>query len=216
MRNGLLYFIGLFASVLLSWAGIVLGSNAQLGKLEPYFDKNEDKAYPQRRSGVAGQGQEVYDSLNCAACHTQQVRRPDFGSDKARGWGEHQSVARDYIFDTRVQLGESRLGPDLANLAGRKTPYDAEDLLKLLYAGSGTMPSYKFLFEKRALEGRQPSNHALKLRGDLAAPAGFEIVPTPAAQSLVAYLLSQNQAYEYPEARPVAPPAPEKKEGEHK
>jgi len=54
MRNGLLYFIGLFASVLLSWAGIVLGSNAQLGKLEPYFDKNEDKAYPQRRSGVAG------------------------------------------------------------------------------------------------------------------------------------------------------------------
>ena len=78
------------------------------------------------------------------------------------------------------------------------------------------LPSYKFLFEKRALEGRQPSNHALKLRGDLAAPAGFEIVPTPAAQSLVAYLLSQNQAYEYPEARPVAPPAQEKKEGEHK
>ena len=214
MRNGLIFFTGLFAAVLFSWAGIVLSSHAQLGKLAPHFDENESKAFPLRHSGVAGQGQLVYDDLNCAACHTQQVRRPDFGSDKARGWGDHQSVARDYIYDTRVQLGESRLGPDLANVGVRKTPYDSEDLYKLLYAGAGTMPSYKFLFEKRALAGRQPSDQALKLRGDLAAPAGYEIVPTPRAQSLVAYLLSLNQAYEYPEARPVAPAAA--KEGEHK
>jgi cytochrome c oxidase cbb3-type subunit II len=126
----------------------------------------------------------------------------------------HQSVARDYIYDTRVQLGESRLGPDLANVGVRKTPYDSEDLLKILYSGVGTMPSYKFLFEKRALSGRQPSDHALKLRGDLAAPAGYEIVPTARAQALVAYLLSLNQAYEYPEARPVEPAAA--KEGAHK
>jgi cytochrome c oxidase cbb3-type subunit II len=198
----------------LSWAGIVLSSHAQLGNLAPHFDKNEDKAFPVRHSGVSGQGQLVYDDLNCAACHTQQVRRPDFGSDKARGWGDHQSVARDYIYDTRVQLGESRLGPDLANVGVRKTPYDSEDLLKILYSGVGTMPSYKFLFEKRALSGRQPSDHALKLRGDLAAPAGYEIVPTARAQALVAYLLSLNQAYEYPEARPVEPAAA--KEGAHK
>jgi cytochrome c oxidase cbb3-type subunit 2 len=214
MRNGLLFFTGLFAAVLLSWAGIVLSSHAQLGKLAPHFDENEGKAFPQRHSGVSGQGQLVYDDLNCAACHTQQVRRPDFGSDKARGWGDHQSVARDYIYDTRVQLGESRLGPDLANVGVRKTPYDSEDLLKILYSGVGTMPSYKFLFEKRALSGRQPSDHALKLRGDLAAPAGYEIVPTARAQALVAYLLSLNQAYEYPEARPVEPGAA--KVGAHK
>ena len=59
MRNGFLFFIGLFASVLLSWAGIVLGSNSQLGKLAPLYDENESKAFPQRRSGVAGQGQFV-------------------------------------------------------------------------------------------------------------------------------------------------------------
>ncbi|MEO7599186.1 MAG: cbb3-type cytochrome c oxidase subunit II [Opitutus sp.] len=214
MRNGLIFFTGLFAAVLLSWAGIVLSSHAQLGKLTPYFDENEGKAFPLRPSGVAGQGQLVYDDLNCAVCHTQQVRRPDFGSDKARGWGDHQSVARDYIYDMRVQLGESRLGPDLANVGIRKTPYDSEDLLKLLYSGAGTMPPYKFLFEKRALAGRQPSDYAMKLRGDLAAPAGYEIVPTARAQALVAYLLSLNQAYEYPEARPVQPAAA--KEGEHK
>jgi cytochrome c oxidase cbb3-type subunit 2 len=207
-----LFFVGLFSALLLSWAGIVLGSNAQLGHLAPHFDENESKAFPQRRSGVAAQGAKVYDDLNCAACHTQQVRRPDFGSDKARGWGDHQSVARDYIYDTRVQLGESRLGPDLANVGARKTPYDSEDLLKILYTGVGSMPSYKFLFEQRSLEGRQPSNQALKLRGSLAAPEGFEIVPTPRAIALAAYVLSLNQSYEYPEARPIEPV----KEGEHK
>ena len=141
MRNGFIFFIGLFIAALLSWAGIVLGSHAQLGQLTPYVDPNESRAFPLRHSGISAQGQLVYDDLGCAACHTQQVRRPGFGSDKERGWGDHQSVARDYIYETRVQLGESRLGPDLANAGVRKTPYDAEDFYKLLYAGSGTMPA---------------------------------------------------------------------------
>lgn len=213
MRNGFIFFIGLFAAALLSWSGIVLGSHLQLGKLTPYVDENEGRAYPLRHSGIAAQGQLVYDDLGCAACHTQQVRRPSFGSDKERGWGDHQSVARDYIYEARVQLGESRLGPDLANAGARKTPYDAEDLYKLLYTGSGMMPAYKFLFEERSIVDRQPSDDALRLTGNLAAPAGAEIVPTPRARALVSYLLSLNHTYEYPEARPVEPAA---EEGEHK
>ncbi|HYP17806.1 MAG TPA: cbb3-type cytochrome c oxidase subunit II [Opitutus sp.] len=205
MRNGFLFFIGVFCAALLSWAGVVLGSHAQLGQLAPYVDETEGKTFPLRHSGIAAQGQLVYDDLGCAACHTQQVRRPGFGSDKERGWGDHQSVARDYIFETRVQLGESRLGPDLANTGARKTPYDAEDLYKLLYAGSGTMPAYKFLFEQRSLADRQPSDDAVRFTGALAAPAGAEIVPTARARALVAYLLSLNHTYEYPEARPAEP-----------
>lgn len=213
MRNGLLFFFGLFAALALSWAGVVMWPNYQLRNLAPLFDENESKAFPERTSGVAAQGRIVYDDLGCAVCHTQQVRRPDFGSDKARGWGDRQSVSRDYIYDTRVRLGESRIGPDLANVGGRKTPYDAEDLLKMLYAGSNGMPAYKFLFELRSTAGREPSDYALNLRGNLAAPAGYQIVPTERAHALVAYLLSLNHPYEYPEARPVEPAA---KEGEHK
>lgn len=212
MRNGFLFFLGLFGSALLAWAGIVLGSHAQLGNLRPYVDETEGKAFPLRHSGISQQGQLVYDDLGCATCHTQQVRRPGFGSDKERGWGDHQSVARDYIFEMRVQLGESRLGPDLANLGARKSPYDAEDLYNLLYTGAGAMPAYKFLFEERAIADRQPSDHALRLTGNLAPAVGTEIVPTPRARALVAYLLSLNHTYEYPEARPVEPA----KEGEHK
>lgn len=210
MKNGPLFFIGLFVALVVSWAGIVLASHAQLGSLTPYFDEGEGQAYPQRAAGLASRGQLVYADLGCAACHTQQVRRPGFGSDQARGWGDRQSVARDYIHQLRPQLGASRFGPDLANLAGRKpSAPDAEDLLKLLYTGSATHPSYKFLFTEGPIVGER-SVHALKLIGSAAPAAGHEVVPTERARTLVAYLLSLNNAYVYPEARPVPPPAVKK------
>lgn len=209
MRNGFVFFLGLFAALAFSWAGMVLWPNYQMGELAPFFDENEGRAFPLRMSGLAAQGEQVYADLGCAVCHTQQVRRPGFGADKERGWGERQSVARDYIYQNRVHLGESRIGPDLANAGGRKAPYDSEDLLKLLYAGAGGMPSYRFLFEERSIVGRQPSDAALPLHGHLAPPPGVEVVPTHRARALVEYLLSLKQAYEYPEARPVEPEAPE-------
>jgi cytochrome c oxidase cbb3-type subunit 2 len=211
VKNNVLFFAGLFAALGISWAGIVIGSNAQLGSLAPFYDDSEGAAFPPWMPGAAARGQLVYRDLGCAACHTQQVRRPGFGSDKERGWGDRQSVARDYIYQPFPQLGLSRVGPDLANLGDRKpTAPDASDLLQMLYTGSGGMPSYRFLFETRRLgAGAQPSEKALKLVGALEPRAGWEIVPTPRAESLVAYLLSLKNPYTYPEAAPVPPEKPE-------
>jgi cytochrome c oxidase cbb3-type subunit II len=207
MKSGPLFLLGLFIALLISFAGIVLGSHAQLGRLTPYFDDTEGQSYPRRTSGIAARGQLVYADLGCAACHTQQVRRPDYGSDQARGWGERQSVARDYVHQTRPQLGSSRLGPDLANLAARK-PHapSAEGLYKLLYIGAGTHPSYRFLFDERKIVG-EPASDALQLTGSFAAKPGEEIVPNERARALVAYLLSLSSTYDYPEAKPVVTPA---------
>jgi len=207
MRNGFFFFIGLFLAIALAWAGIVLGSHAQLSRLAPYFDENEGKAFPERLPGIAAAGQLVYQDLGCASCHTQQVRRPDFGSDKARGWGDRQSVARDYVNQPHVQLGESRVGPDLANFGARPLSVDAERLTRYLYEQHGGMPSYRFLFDERKITGER-SDKAL----NVPTPAGIEIVPTHRAVALVAYLQSLNNTYEYPEAKPVKA-AP--KEGEH-
>jgi cytochrome c oxidase cbb3-type subunit 2 len=212
MRNGFVFLVGLFAALAISWGGIVLGSHHQLGALAPFYDDNEGAAFPARQPGLAARGQLVYADLGCASCHTQQVRRPDFGSDQARGWGERQSVARDYIFQARPQLGASRVGPDLTNLAGRKpSPPTEDELMKLLFTGSALHPAYPFLFEERAVSG-EASARALKLTGSLAPAAGRELVPTERAQSLVAFLLSLNNTYDYPESRPLPKPA-EKKEG---
>lgn len=215
MKNGPLFFLGLFAALTLSFAGIVLGSHAQLGALAPYYDDTESKSFPDRLPGVAARGQIVYRELGCAVCHTQQVRRPGFGSDQLRGWGERQSVARDYIFQSFPQLGQSRIGPDLANLAGRKpSAPTADQLYQLLYQGRGAMPAHAFLFDDVAIVGEK-SVKALKLTGDAAPAAGHEIVPSAKAQALVSYLLSLNTVYDYPESRPV-PAAAAKKEEAHK
>lgn len=204
MKNGFLFLLGLLAAIGISWAGIVVGSARQLGTLAPYYDRTEGQAYPQPLAGEAAQGQLVYRDLNCAACHTQQVRRPGYGADQERGWGSRQSVARDYLYQPYVQLGESRAGPDLANVGGRKPAYEADDLLKLLYTGQGGMPRYRFLFETRRIVGERDA-HALDLAGGLTPPAGHEVVPSLRARALAAYLLSLKSTYDYPEARPATP-----------
>jgi cytochrome c oxidase cbb3-type subunit 2 len=211
VKSNFVFFLGLFFALGLSYAGIVLGSNAQLGSLAPYYDDTEGSSFPQWFPGVGARGQLVYKDLGCAACHTQQVRRPGFGSDQARGWGERQSVARDYIYQPAPQLGLARMGPDLTNVGDRKpSAPDADDLLHLLYAGSEGMPSYRFLFEHRRVGvDAQPSDDALKLTGSLEPKAGWEIVPTQRARDLVGYLVSLKTTYDYPEAVPVVPEKPE-------
>jgi len=211
VKGNFVFFLGLFAALGISWAGIVIGSNAQLGSLAPYFDESQGTSFPQWMAGTAAQGQLVYRDLGCAACHTQQVRRPGFGSDQERGWGERQSVARDYIYQPYPQLGLRRIGPDLANIGDRKpTAPDEDDLLHVLYAGSPGMPSYRFLFENRRIgSGAQPSDLALTLTGPLEPKPGWEIVPTARARSLVGYLVSMKTTFDYPEAIPYSPPKPE-------
>jgi len=114
------------------------------------------------------------------------------GPDIARGWGKRRTVAQDFLYDQPVQPGVMRIGPDLANIGLR--PYDADWHYRHLYAPDkvmqgSKMPPYRYLFEKRKV-GAEPTPHALKLTGDLAPEAGYEIVPRPAARALVAYLLN--------------------------
>jgi cytochrome c oxidase cbb3-type subunit 2 len=54
---------------------------------------------------------------------------------------------------------------------------------------SSIMPPFRFLFKKEKIDGA-PSPDALPLQGELAPPAGYEIVPSEDAKNLVAYLLS--------------------------
>lgn len=207
MKNGLLLFIGIFAALGLSWAGLALGTSAQLGGLAPYYDQLENRAFPERAPGIASRGKLVYEDLGCAACHTQEVRRPGFGSDAERKWGDRQSYARDYIHQDRVLLGLSRVGPDLTNVGARIK--SAADVFKLLYRGTTTMPSYSFLFEEHPAHA-QPSPTAVARIGDR------EIVPTPRAEVLAAYLLSLTTPADYPPEKAVNTIAPAKKEVPHK
>jgi len=213
MKNGLFIFTGAFATLALSWAGVVLTAHNQLGSLTQYKDPVDDALYPQALTGLANQGRLVYQDLGCVSCHTQQVRREGFGADvgeHSRKWGLRQSVARDYIGEKTVLIGSSRFGPDLRNV-GARTYASAEYFYDILYAPERIapgMPAHKFLFELRPVGSVQSSHQSLKVL-----PDGRELVPTARARALVAYLLSLKDTYEFPEARPFVETAA--KEGGH-
>ncbi len=114
------------------------------------------------------------------------------GPDLERGWGRRRSVAEDFLFDSPVMPGSQRVGPDLANV-GTRQPDVNWHLLHLyapqLQVKGSMMPPYRFLFEKRRIR-LQPSPEALVLPAEVALPAGYEVVPKPAAKALAAYLAS--------------------------
>lgn len=199
--------LGIFAVLASSWTGLVLSNHLSYGDLTPYVSKDDNKAYPEQLPGIAANGKQVYQDLGCVYCHTQQVRHPGLASDDKRGWGERQSVARDFVREERVLLGSNRVGPDLRNIGARKpqgkATYDAAWHYAHLYnpqlTSPGTnMPAYRSLFETRKILGER-SPKALSFSAPDSAPAGFEIVPTQRGEALVAYLLSLKDTFNYPE-----------------
>jgi cbb3-type cytochrome oxidase cytochrome c subunit len=265
MNFGPLIFLSAFFAMAISWYGMVLRPQVQLGALQQTNTLSGSALYPVARNGLAQQGLQVYRANGCAHCHSKnitqsgtdlhvilteagtnppaflaalqkvspglsepkaqeftaglpkdvgifakrheadeaiktlnsssakaQLRIVPVGTDIARGWGKRRSVAEDYLFDSHVLLGYQRIGPDLSNIATRQP--DQNWHLRHLYAPrsevkKSTMPPYRFLFETRPI-GREPSPDALKLTGEFAPEAGFEVVPRQEALALAAYLVS--------------------------
>ncbi len=225
------FFGALFAIFLFNWMAFVVFPWLELGHLPPIQDDDNVTVTPWDVSGAAHAGEHVYAANGCVYCHTQQVRAATSGADIIRGWGTaadaedpkdpkkditRRTYPRDYIWQGQVFLGDSRAGADLANVAYRYP--DAASLYRYLYdpripAPHSSMPAYHFLFTTRKVSGAGPSAQAIAL-DDVDAPApGYEVVPTPDAQALVAYLLSLKKGYHLkPDEAgiPYVPPTPDK------
>lgn len=204
MNRGPFIFIGVLIIVSLSWAVTLVKPIQEAGNLAP-IGKGESRV-PTLLAGLALQGREVYQEQGCVNCHTQQTLAT-VGSDIARGWGDRQSMPLDYVDQSPVFTGYNRVGPDLANVGTRRTDADWHYLHfynpQITSPGSN-MPPYAFLFETRKIIGAG-SNRALDLPEGYRPEEGYEVVPTPEADALVAYMLGLSQAYDIEEA-----PTPEK------
>jgi cytochrome c oxidase cbb3-type subunit 2 len=221
MKNLPLLFCGIFFALAFSFVGLVLTSHIQLGSLTqttqtlvPSDDDptvmvvvEGDPLYPPKSVGLAQQGKQEYISLGCMYCHSQQIRRADFGSDIDRGWGPRQTVARDYIMQDRVLLGTMRTGPDLAHLGGRYAGDAGRDWNHLhlynpqIVSKGSTMPPFAFLYETREIDMEVSANALVFPPESKYGPKqGYEVVPTRRAEALVEYLLSLKINYSLPEA----------------
>ena len=194
--------IGVFLTFFSSWLGLVAYPYFNLGRYTPVVDENTGDINPPPLSGLAERGQQVYASAGCVYCHSQQVRQVGYGSDLERGWGARPTVARDYMRENPVFLGTMRTGPDLANIGARQPSvmWHHQHLYQPGVVSPGSiMPSYRYLYETRQIEG-QRSAEAIDLLPPDNPPEGYEIVPTYEAEALVAYLTSLNRNYPLPEA----------------
>jgi len=217
MKQFSTFFGGILAVFALSFVGLVMIPQVQLGNLQPFVDEDAGDIYPINAGGEAAQGRHVYAANGCIYCHTQQVRDPYNGADILRKWGTRRTVARDYIYAEPALLGNMRNGPDLANIGTRKDEKDgfkytqAWHYLHLynpqLVSPGSSMPSFAYLFEKRKIVGERAID-ALDLTGNDAPEAGYEVVPSAAARSLVALLLTLDHSHPLKEAGASAPEQP--------
>jgi len=205
MKTLPLLLLGIFLTIAFSFTGIILSGQLQIGNLKPVAMEEGEDPYPREPVGIAQQGKKIYIAMGCIYCHSQQVRRKGFGADHDRGWGDRQTVARDYIYQKRVLLGTMRTGPDLFNV-GQRLSVDDWHYLHLydprLTSKGSVMPPFRFLFKKQKINGKRSSD-ALKFPPDYKGTPeeGYEIVPTERCRLLVAYLLNMKLDYELPESR---------------
>jgi len=145
-------------------------------------------------SASAARGREVYVSLGCVYCHTQQPRDPGLAPDDQRGWGR-PAVPGDYAYDQPHLLGTMRTGPDLLNIGVRQPSQDWH--LTHLYnpravMPGSIMPSYPFLFYQVVTP--VADNVVVKLPPEYAPGRGV-VVARQEALDLVQYLLELDRSY---------------------
>ncbi len=206
------FLYGLVAAFGLPWLLIVIIPVLKAQKIVPQaYDKDRDGiegVYPSTK--IDRQGQLVYISEGCVQCHTQVIR-PSFKSLDGwrKGWGSDQSDQpkhatrpsrwTDYVGEPVAPLGVQRNGPDLANY-GYRAPAERSKIHLKLYSPASfketewsIMPAYRHLYKVQKIQGNG-SAQALKFPQEapksLRPKKGYEVVPTPAAEQLVDYLLS--------------------------
>lgn len=193
MNRAVFLYVGVLATVLLSFVGLVTIPERQLGSLEPVMDV-EGRAHPVEPTGLVAEGRVVYKGLGCMYCHSQQVRPEGFGNDQGRFWGR-PSVPADYVYDKPHQLGTMRTGPDLMNIAVRQ-PSEQWHLVHLynprVVTPGSIMPPFPWLFEEK--RSPAPNDIIIELPDSLS-PKNGVIVAGREANALVAYLLSLDRSY---------------------
>lgn len=216
MNNIFKFAAGIFATLAFAWLSFVVGAGMQYGDLSPEAQRLEDDGsrpegadlFPVALSGMAQQGAKEYLALGCMTCHTQQVRLfwekgpkktpvyvPSF--DVERGWGDRPSMARDYVLQEHVMIGNTRIGPDLANLGLREHSdlwlhqhlFEPQSLVT-----ESVCPPSPFLYD--VINGEAEGSIQVSSSED---DEVRHVFPSLRANRIVAYLQALKQNYELPE-----------------
>lgn len=224
------FILGLVATFGVAWVAIVIVPFFKMRDLAPiHLDEATDGAtgifFPKRTGRIAN-GAEIYAENGCYLCHTQLIRPtyagndmywPDWAgsaTDPDRGDTRRETNAYDFFGEKFAQIGVSRMGPDLSNLAIRvQREYavggdPAMWLFKHLYnprfephRWKSTCPPMPFMFTERKVTGAR-STDAIAYSSS----KNTELVPDSDARELVSYLLSLKKDQAVPAVLNFGPP----------
>lgn len=81
MNNGPMLFFGILGALGFSFWTLLFAPQVQIGRNQPVLVETTGELYPAQRPGLAQQGAEIYRSLGCAECHSQQTRQTGFAME---------------------------------------------------------------------------------------------------------------------------------------
>ncbi|GHC58425.1 cbb3-type cytochrome c oxidase subunit II [Roseibacillus persicicus] len=198
------FLLGLTAAFGLPWVLAVAIPYTQMAHLEParFVEAADgfDGVYEFTRSGRTD-GASIYASNGCALCHTQVIRPSYAGTDMYRkDWAGVPANAAEGIADSRREtnpydfegekfayVGQTRVGPDLSNVAIRAARRGAEKgigaeqwFLEHLYNPrdydyNSVCPSVSFLFDGSAAK---PKSDAKALAAYLMSMRKDNVIPS--------------------------------------
>lgn len=153
-------------------------------------------------NAIVEDGRNVYRELNCAACHTQQVRGDEHLAMEINGrrfvpalaadrrFASEATSAAHYDHEAPAMLGTQRTGPDLTGV-GARLPGTAWHHWHLhdprSVSPDSVMPAYRFLYVSELPANAKGYEEVGRIAG---LSGGPKLYATPKAVALVEYLLS--------------------------
>lgn len=216
------FIFGLLGTFGIPWLLVVVIPFAKMRNPEPVeYGKDSDLsgAYAPKRAGRITEGSKIYGQEGCATCHTQVIRPTYAGNDVHRDEWAGLRIGKGITVDTRretnmddfqqehaAHIGQSRVGPDLANFGRRLEHYlklnqstrSAEEWVLMHLYNPRDTPNY--FNEERPYNSSCPPKSGLfdtvavhgAGHGTLPVDAGKGkgIKPTDRARALASYLIS--------------------------
>ena len=198
------------------WLFIIVAPSVAMNNIEPVtFDEGADGregVYRPLRNGRIADGSKYYAANGCYLCHTQVIRTTRVGSDVWRSdWAgipkskenpvetRRESNVFDYQGEDFAQIGLTRTGPDLSNVALRIEGYAAEEgisplgwVYRHLYSPAAgerwksVCPPQRHLFKKISGSGQIPESDEIIHDEE----RNLVVAPKAEADALASYLLS--------------------------
>lgn len=118
MNNGPMIFLGAFFALAVSWVGLILTPQLQVGReMQQTNLVNTAELYPQPRPGEAHQGLEIYRANGCMYCHSQNVQQTGTVCDLVlTEAGTNASVVWDALVKISPALAQKNMSTYFASL----------------------------------------------------------------------------------------------------